>query len=63
MSLKLNLMANSRRNTKMAIQVSGTTVINDSRKVLNLQGMRVPTYSSDPSSPSGGDVYLKHSRQ
>ena len=41
----------------MAIQVSGTTVINDSRKVLNLQGMRVPTYSSDPSSPSGGDVY------
>ncbi len=42
----------------MAIQVSGTTVINDSRKVLNLQGMRVPTYSSDPSSPSGGDVYL-----
>ena len=41
----------------MAIKVSGTTVIDDSRSVTNLTKVIVPTYSSAPTG-SAGAVYL-----
>ena len=44
----------------MAVQISGTTVINDSRKAL-LQSINVGQYSSNPGSPSTGDIYYNTS--
>ena len=41
----------------MAIQVNGTTVIDNSRNLLNLSSIRAPRLSSAPSSPSVGDMY------
>ena len=45
----------------MAIQVNGTTVIDNSRKLQNLSRIRIPTASSAPSSPSGGEMYFNTS--
>ena len=44
----------------MAIQISGTTVINDSRKGI-FASMNPGTSTSNPSSPSTGDIYYNTS--
>jgi len=41
----------------MAIQVSGTTIIDNSRNMNGLSTFRLPQLSSAPSSPSSGDSY------
>lgn len=44
----------------MAYQISGTTVINDSRKGI-FTSMNPGASSSNPSSPSTGDIYYNTS--